>query len=484
MDTKLLSTNIEDLNIAAEILLKGGNVIFPTETVYGIGADAMNKEAVSSIFVAKGRPSDNPLIVHISSMDMLTNIVEEVPDSAKKLMEKYWPGPLTVILKKKKNIPDETTAGLDTVAVRMPESLVARKLIELADIPVAAPSANLSGKPSPTKAQHCIDDMMGRVDAIICGDDCEVGVESTVIDMSGDVPMLFRPGGITLEQLTEVLGDVKIATAIKSDEIPKSPGLKYKHYAPNAEVVILSGSYDEACAYIKNEAKTRNVGVLSFDEFPSVSNAKNISLGSINNPQDAARRLFSALRQMDKLSVDVIYAPEISNKGMWDAVRNRLYRSAGEKIINLSLDVRKILFVCTGNTCRSPMAEGIFNDEVKRKQLPYVAMSAGIYTDGSAYSKNSVEVMRELEIDISNGHSKQITAEMVNDAHIILTMTKAHKDTLVSVFGCSDKIKTIAEFAGTSDDIIDPYGGDVALYRICRDKIKVLVSKIIEKLML
>lgn len=484
MDTKLLSTNTEDLDIAAEILLKGGNVIFPTETVYGIGADAMNKDAVSSIFVAKGRPSDNPLIVHISSMDMLTNIVEEVPSSARQLMEKYWPGPLTIILKKQKSIPDETTAGLDTVAVRMPQSAVARKLIELAGIPVAAPSANLSGKPSPTKAQHCIDDMMGRVDAIICGDDCEVGVESTVIDMSGDIPLLFRPGGVTFEQLSDVLGEVKIATAIKNDEVPKSPGLKYKHYAPNAEVVILSGSYDDACAYIKKEAETRNVGVLSFDEFPQISNTKNISLGSINNPQDAAHRLFSALRQMDELSVDVIYAPEISNKGMWDAVRNRLYRSAGEKIINLSLDIKKILFVCTGNTCRSPMAEGIFNDEAKRKHLLYDAVSAGIYADASPYSKNSVEVLRELQIDISNGRSKQITAEMMNDANIVLTMTKAHKDTLLSVFGQFDKIKTISEFAGVSDDIIDPYGGDITIYRICRDKIKGLINKIIEKLMI
>ena len=250
MDTKLLTTEDKDIKIAADILKNGGNVIFPTETVYGLGADARNPEAVKNIFKAKGRPSDNPLIVHISSIDMLSDIAEDISESAKSLINKYWPGPLTIIFKKRENVPCETTGGLSTVAVRMPGSNTARRLIEVSEIPIAAPSANLSGKPSPTSAEHCITDMMGRVDAIIAGEDCEVGLESTVVDLSGDIPVMLRPGGVTLEQLREVLGEVETVTSVKEGETPKSPGLKYKHYAPNAEVVILSGNFEEAEKYL------------------------------------------------------------------------------------------------------------------------------------------------------------------------------------------------------------------------------------------
>ncbi len=494
METKLLTAAESDLLIAADILKKGGNVIIPTETVYGLGADAMNPEAVKNIFKAKGRPVDNPLIVHISSFDMLSGIVSEFPESAKAIADKFWPGPLTIILNKCKNVPYETTGGLETVAVRMPKCKTASRLIELSGIPIAAPSANLSGKPSPTTFRHCIDDMMGRVDAIIDGGDCEIGVESTVVDLSGDKPVLLRPGGITLEQLSEVLGEVDVITSVKEGETPKSPGLKYKHYSPDADVIILSGNIDDVTSYVEKHAAHSKVGVLVFDEFPKFKGAETISLGSIKNPKNATHRLFNALRDMDKLRVTKIFAPEIGSKGVWRAVRNRLYRAAGGKLINLSElkkpyesienehNVKKILFVCTGNTCRSPMAEGIFNEICKNRGISAIADSAGIYADGSPASKNAVLAMKELGVDINGRKSRNITDDMIKSADLVLTMSGSHKNALISVFGDSKKIKTLSEFVGEAGDVPDPFGGSMDTYRQCRDSLKALIGKVVDKL--
>ncbi len=469
MQTLILTESKEDLKLAADILKNGGNVIFPTETVYGLGADAKNPNAVKQIFIAKGRPSDNPLIVHISNTDMLQGLVSEIPEKAENLMQRFWPGPLTIIMKKCKNVPYETTGGLETVAVRLPESKTARELIEIAGIPIAAPSANLSGSPSPTTAKHCIEDMTGRVDAIIKGENCSVGVESTVLDMSGKTPILLRPGGVTLEQLNEVLGNVLVATSIKEGEAPKSPGLKYKHYSPKAEVLVVSGDIFQIEKYIKSLNK--KTGVLTFDEFPEFEGVESISLGSNKSPEDAASRLFSALRDMDEKGVEIIIAPEISENGMWRAVRNRLYRAAGNKIIKLN---KKILFICTGNTCRSPMAEAIFNKVSKE----FTAESAGIFA-GGLVSENAVEVMREIGIDISNRYARQLTADMIEDADLILTMSTSHKDAL-SKF--TNKVQTLGEFIGTNEEVADPFGCDITEYRACRTTLEKMIKKVIDRL--
>ena len=244
---------------AAEILKNGGLVAFPTETVYGLGANALNEEAAKKIYAAKGRPSDNPLIAHISCMEELPAIVKEIPEAGRKLAEKYWPGPLTMIFPKKDIVPYGTTGGLDTVAVRMPVDPVANCLIHLAGVPIAAPSANTSGRPSPTKAEHVIEDMDGKIEMIIDGGAVGIGVESTIVDVSGEIPTLLRPGAITIEMLRETLGQVDIDPVIlgpvSGDIKPKAPGMKYRHYAPKADMTLVEGDMDKVVAYINEQTK-------------------------------------------------------------------------------------------------------------------------------------------------------------------------------------------------------------------------------------
>lgn len=332
-ETLFLRADEPGLKKAAEIIRAGGTVIFPTETVYGLGADALNPSAVNKIYAAKGRPGDNPLIVHIYSTKQLEDLVSEVPEDAQKLIDAFWPGPLTIILKKSKDVPYNVTAGLDTVGIRMPSNSIAADFLRCADIPVAAPSANISGKPSPTEFIHCVDDMDKRVDAIIDGGTCSVGVESTVIDMS-NTPTIYRPGDITKSQIEDVLGcSVNTVCEVKPGEKAKSPGLKYKHYAPKAPVVILCGDAESIAAAVKRCGAY--AGIITFDEYADEfknelsSDAKVISLGGINSPKTAEARLFSCLRRLDGLGAEIIIAPEIPESDNWLAVRNRLYRAAG-----------------------------------------------------------------------------------------------------------------------------------------------------------
>ena len=476
-ETAFLSVSEEDLSYAAKLIQDGGTVIFPTETVYGLGADALNPKASEKIFLAKGRPSDNPLIVHIANKDALTPLADEIPSVAEKLMDAFWPGPLTLIFKKSDEVPKTVTGGLNTVAVRIPNQPVARRFLELAQIPVAAPSANLSGKPSPTDFQHCKKDMTGRVDAIIDGGKCQVGVESTVLDISGEKPVLYRPGGVTLEQIEACIGKVEIVTSANTGEAPKSPGLKYKHYAPDAEVQVLRGGIEDVQQYVDKLSQLHKTAVLTFDEFPPFSsNAISYSLGSKENAAQAGARLFAALRDLDDLHVEYIFAPEIPETGFWRAVRNRMYRAAGDKIIDVTN--KKILFVCTGNTCRSPMAEAILNDIAKRKNLNITAESAGLYAGGSPASDYAQAVMKEMDMDITSHVSQQVTKELLEEADLVLTMTNAHKQMLDTLFPQSEnKVFALKQWAGENGDISDPFGGDIEEYRRCRDEIHQMLSK-------
>ena len=331
MNTLLLGTDSKDLARASDIFRNGGLVAIPTETVYGLGANAFDEDACLKIFEAKGRPADNPLIVHIAHCSQLEQIVSEVNDNAKKLIDAFWPGPLTIVMKKSANIPNVVSAGLDTVAVRMPEHKVAHKLLDLCGLPIAAPSANTSGKPSPTSAKHVFDDMNGRIDAIIDGGLCDVGLESTVIDVTEDIPKLLRPGGVTYEQLCDILGEVIKNYEFKDGDIPKSPGVKYKHYAPKAEVFIVKGNFFEHISKVCGEYN--KVGILCHNlcDFPTNCTVKHMG----ENPEQYANTLFSNLRDFDKEDVDVIFAEDIDDKGINLAVSNRLYKAAGYKFIEV-----------------------------------------------------------------------------------------------------------------------------------------------------
>lgn len=339
MITKILTTDDNSINQAGKILKDGGLVAFPTETVYGLGANALLEDSVKKIYEAKGRPSDNPLIVHISDVDEIKRLAVEINDNAKALIDAFMPGPFTVILKKSPVVPDAVTAGMDTVAIRFPENLTAERLIKAAGVPIAAPSANLSGKPSPTKAMHVIEDMQGRIDAIIDGENCEVGVESTIVDASGDYPVLLRPGGISYEELCEVVPETRIdehiLNSLSEGEKPLCPGMKYKHYSPDADVTVIEGDMKAVKKKIdallkENSDKVCGVLTMSLNAYDSAI----ILSGGTTNKQ-YAKQLFSNLREFDRLGVEVVFAEFESRDGYGLAIKNRLYKAAGHKVIKI-----------------------------------------------------------------------------------------------------------------------------------------------------
>ena len=339
MKTQVLDEH--QIDIAAAILKDGGVVGIPTETVYGLAADALNGEAVAKIFQAKGRPMDNPLIVHVAAFDDIERfrLVREIPDSAKLLAKAFWPGPLTMIMKRTDVIPSEVSAGLDTVAIRFPSHPVAQAVIRAADTPLAAPSANLSGSPSPTTARHVLNDMDGRIDAVLDGGASAVGVESTVITLATEVPRVLRPGGITVEELREVLGEVEVDDAVlhrlAEGAVAASPGMKYKHYAPKANVLLIKGS-DEAYIDYVNAHAADDVCALCCDEDLLLLRTKTVSLGRRNDYLTHARHLFDCLRRIDEnKTIRTVYSRLPSTEGVGLAVYNRLIRAAGFEVIDL-----------------------------------------------------------------------------------------------------------------------------------------------------
>ncbi len=342
--TKIISVDINvdkqtsypQLNEAALWIKQDEVVAFPTETVYGLGANALSESAVNKIFKAKGRPSDNPLIVHISNKKQLENLVTSIPAVGYKLMDKFWPGPLTLVLEKGRDVASGVTAGLSTVAIRMPDHPVAQSLIEKAGVPVAAPSANTSGKPSPTEASHVMEDLHGRIAAIVDGGKAGVGVESTVLDLTVTPPMILRPGGVTKEEIEKVIGKVQLDQALENEgQAPKSPGLKYKHYAPNAKFVLVSGSDTFIQELIDSKTQQgERVGVLTTDEsLNHYSAAVKISCGQRQDISSVARNLYRALREFNEHELDIIYSEVFPYEGVGEAVMNRLKKAANGNII-------------------------------------------------------------------------------------------------------------------------------------------------------
>ena len=352
-DTKGQQKIIEDqISAAADILRQGGLVAIPTETVYGLGANALDETAVHKIFEAKGRPQDNPLIIHVPGPQWLPRYCEDVPPLAYTLARKFWPGPLTMILKRKKVVPDATTAGLDTVGVRCPDHQVTLAIIREAGVPIAAPSANTSGRPSCTCAADCLEDMEGKIDAVVDGGPCQVGVESTIVDLTVQPPRLLRPGGLPLEALEEVVGPLTVDKAVteplKDGEQPKAPGMKYRHYAPKAPVTVVTGPAEASARTIEQLAKPGD-GVICFDEFADRFDRQTVEcLGPSRDKRIQAQRVFDALRAFDSKDVQQIYAQCPDSQGLGLAIGNRLKKAAGFKTV--AADQKKVVIGITGGT--------------------------------------------------------------------------------------------------------------------------------------
>lgn len=335
-----------DVEEAAQLLRAGRLVAFPTETVYGLGANALDETAAKRIYAAKGRPSDNPLIVHIAERDALSVLAAEVPKAAILLGEAFWPGPLTMILKKSPLVPDGTTGGLATVAVRLPSDVVARELIRLSGVYVAAPSANASGRPSTTTAQHVYEDLNGRIDMILDGGPVSIGLESTIVDLTGEIPMILRPGYITKEQLEAVIGPVVydkavIAKQMQENVVAKAPGMKYRHYAPKGELTIYEGAQDAVVAAINAEITKRlsegaKVGVLATDETKALYIGGTVySIGSRRDEESIAAHLYRTLREFDEIGADYIYSESFEDNPLSSAIMNRLRKAAGYRTVTI-----------------------------------------------------------------------------------------------------------------------------------------------------
>lgn len=338
--------NNEMIEKAGVIIRSGGLVAFPTETVYGLGANALDTDAAKKIYEAKGRPSDNPLIAHISNKSQVDVLAKNVSDKAKILMDKFWPGPMTLVFEKKDIVPMGVTGGLQTVAVRMPDNEIALKLIEASGVPIAAPSANSSGRPSPTLASHVLEDMDGRIDMIIDGGQVNIGIESTIVDMTCEPPMILRPGYITMAMLEEEIGEVAVDKIINikdkkelsDDYKPKAPGMKYRHYAPKADFVMFEGNIADVVSHINNITKINaenglKTGIIATDEtMDRYENDIVVSIGSRNNGRTVAKNLYKVLRDFDSMDVDVIYGETFYDDDLGSAIMNRLIKAAGYRI--------------------------------------------------------------------------------------------------------------------------------------------------------
>ncbi|MCR5624688.1 MAG: threonylcarbamoyl-AMP synthase [Lachnospiraceae bacterium] len=355
--TKIINVNPENVNedilqssdeikLAGDIIRNGGLVAFPTETVYGLGGNALFADSSMKIYAAKGRPSDNPLIVHISEIDEVYDVAEEVSDKAGQLMEKYWPGPLTLIFKKKAVVPKETTGGLDTVAVRLPNHSIARALIKAAGVPIAAPSANTSGRPSPTRAEHVIEDLSGKIDAIIDGGSVGIGLESTIVDMTEEVPTLLRPGFYTKKMIEDVVGVCKADPVVFAKEKPvdvkpKAPGMKYRHYAPKGQLTIVYGNKDRVISKINeliigHKENNEKVLVIATAETKDCYLCDNVlCVGERSRKGDIASHLFGVLREADDLGAEYIYSESFENDSLGEAIMNRLSKAAGYNYIEV-----------------------------------------------------------------------------------------------------------------------------------------------------
>lgn len=480
---------------AGLILKAGGLVAFPTETVYGLGADALNAEAAARIYAAKGRPSDNPLIVHIADMDALEKIVVDIPWSAFRLADNFWPGPLTMIFYKSEAVPYSTTGGLDTVAVRMPANQTAQKLIRAAGGYVSAPSANTSGRPSPTTAEHVRVDLDGKIDMILDGGSVEIGLESTIVDMTVEPPMILRPGAITAEMMEPVIGDVAIDETVlgnESNKLPKAPGMKYRHYAPKAKLIIVEGNIKEEVLAIRQLCyaamrEGKKAGIIATGEticYYRHGVIKNI--GSRENEKTIARNLYAVLREFDDEDVDVIYSESFAISGIGNAIMNRLEKAAGHLRISAGevtsrQKYRRIVFVSDTDTCRGPMAAELLRQRDLHQE--YVIDSRGmVVLFPEPVNQKAEAVMKSARMTIA-GHMATAFSETEIDSEILLlTMNTSQKKKIASEYAEDISVYTLTEYVGVDGEILNPYGKALNSYGECMEKLSELIDKLTEKL--
>ena len=480
---------------AGEILKNGGLVAFPTETVYGLGANALDEKAAMKTYAAKGRPSDNPLIVHIASYDALFGITEDIPDCTKKLADKFWPGPLTMIFKKGDSVPYGTTGGLDTVAVRMPSDPIAAALIEAAGGYVSAPSANTSGRPSPTTAQHVEEDLSGKIEMIIDGGTVDIGLESTILDMTVEPPMILRPGAITKEMFEEVIDEVTIDKTIldsTSKEKPKAPGMKYRHYAPKAELKIVEGSLIEEVGAIRqlaHKAKLdgRKIGIIATNEtekFYEYGIVKNI--GTRENEKTIARNLYGVLREFDDEDVDEIYSESFAVTGIGSAIMNRLEKAAGHVRLDAGSIYRqqkyhKILFLSNTDTSRGVMCAQILKN-MDLQDYYFIDSRGMVVLFEEPVNQKAEAVMISNKLEVSSHMSQQINAEDIDENTLVLTMDESIKERIIAEYGDTNNIFTLCEYVDVCVEIPNPYGKALQSYGECYEVLVRLMNKLADTL--
>ena len=486
----------EDIIREAGALLKAGKLVaFPTETVYGLGADALQEEAARKTYEAKGRPSDNPLIVHIADYEDLRKIAVHIPAETAILAAHFWPGPLTMIFEKSDAVPYGTTGGLDTVAVRMPEDPVAQALIRAAGGFVSAPSANISGRPSPTTADHVREDLGGKIDMILDGGEVDIGLESTILDMTVTPPMILRPGAITAEMFEEVIGPVSVDETLlgdESDKAPKAPGMKYRHYAPRAKLIIIEGDLRKEILAIRQlsyeaHREGRTVGIIATGEtlpFYNYGIVKNI--GTRENEKTIARNLYKVLREFDGEDVETIYSESFAVQGMGKAIMNRLEKAAGHLRLSAAAIVkeqkyRRITFVSGSDTARGPMAAELLRRQELKQE--YVIDSRGtVVLFPEPANQKAEAIMKSAQMTLESHVTRQFEEENLQDDTLVLTIDESQKARLLSEYGQKGNIYTLNEFVGDDIQIPEPYGKPLTAYGECFEVLDRLIGELADKL--
>ena len=480
---------------AGEILKCGGLVAFPTETVYGLGANALNEDAAKKTYAAKGRPSDNPLIVHIADVEDLPIVARNISDKAKQLMEQFWPGPLTFIFEKQYIVPYGTTGGLNTVAVRMPTDEIARAVIRAGGGYISAPSANTSGRPSPTSAEHVADDFDGKIDMIIDGGNVDIGLESTILDMTVEPPMILRPGAITKEMLEEVIGEVAVdATLLTEDtgDAPKAPGMKYRHYAPKAQLVIVKGEVGETLKAIRQIAyeQTRlgfKVGIIASGETAEYyTNGIVKNIGTRSNENSIAKNLYRVLREFDEEDVSYIYSEAFDGDGIGSAIMNRLEKAAGHHIIQAT-DItrlqkyRRVLFISKSDNCRGPMAAELLRHESLVQEYKIGSRGMVVLFPEPANQKAEA-IMRSQQMTLAAHEATQLDEMDLDDDTLILTFEESQKWKIVSDYENVKHVYTLGEYIDDDRVVCSAHGQPLNIYGENFELLKELIHKLAERL--